>query len=209
MRVIAGSAGGIPLKIPKTALRPTMDLVRGAIFSSLGEAIVGANVLDLFAGTGSIGIEALSRGAASATMVEMDRKACTIIAENLSRVRLEARVVCHDVFRFLASKGASIPADFIFADPPYSKRPGDRDYALELVQNPDLPQLLVEGGIFVLEVAHRWSLPEDTLWDCLRRKRYGSTETLFLSRRTIHRRRGQDLDGVGGSTPKERRFEGY
>jgi 16S rRNA (guanine966-N2)-methyltransferase len=184
MRVIAGTAGGIPLKIPKTALRPTMDLVRGAVFSSLGGAIVGAKVLDLFAGTGSFGIEALSRGAVSATMVEIDRKACAIIAENLDRVRLEAHVVCNDVFRFLALRGASSQADFIFADPPYSKRPGDRDYSRELVQNPDLPLMLVEGGIFVLEVAQRWILPEDTQWTCLRRKRYGSTETLFLTRRS-------------------------
>lgn len=184
MRVIAGRAGGIPLKIPKTALRPTMDLVRGAIFSSLGGAIIGSRVLDLFAGTGSIGIEALSRGAASATMVEMDRKACAIIAENLARVRLGASVVCNDVFRFLATRASPASADFIFADPPYSKKPGDRDYSLELLQNRELPDLLVEGGIFVLEVAQRWSLPENTQWNCLRRKRYGSTETLFLSRRS-------------------------
>ena len=182
MRVIAGSAGGITLKLPKTDLRPTMDLVRGAIFSSLGGGVEGASVLDLFSGTGSIGIEALSRGAASATLVEADRKACSIIAENLARTRLQAKVVCNDVFRFLDSKLVPEPVDFVFADPPYSKKAGDRDFSDELLRHAKLPALLVVGGTFVLEVAQNWALPEGTGWECLRRKRYGSTETLFLRR---------------------------
>jgi 16S rRNA (guanine966-N2)-methyltransferase len=182
MRVIAGSAGGIPLKLPKTDLRPTMDLVRGAIFSSLGGGVEGARVLDLFAGTGSLGIEAMSRGAASATLVEADRKACAIIAENLARTRLQATVVCNDVFRFLDSRAVPEPADFVFADPPYSKKKEDRDFSEELLRNPNLPAWLAEGGLLVLEVAQRWNFPEGTGWDCFRRKRYGSTETLFLRR---------------------------
>lgn len=182
MRVISGSAGGVTLKLPKTDLRPTMDLVRGAIFSSLGGGIEGASVLDLFSGTGSIGIEALSRGAASATLVEADRKACSIINENLARTRLQARVVCNNVFRFLEASVALEPVDFIFADPPYAKKNGDRDFALELLRSSRLPALLASGGTFVLEVAQNWAFPEGTAWDCLRRKRYGSTETLFLTR---------------------------
>ncbi|MGZ5003496.1 MAG: RsmD family RNA methyltransferase, partial [Chthoniobacterales bacterium] len=70
MRVIAGSAGGIRLQVPETDVRPTMDRVKAAIFSSLGDRVVNARVLDLFAGTGALGIEALSRGAASAVFVE-------------------------------------------------------------------------------------------------------------------------------------------
>jgi 16S rRNA (guanine966-N2)-methyltransferase len=157
-----------------------MDLVRGAIFSSLGETVLGARVLDLFAGTGSIGIEALSRGASCATMIEEDRKACAIIGENLARTRLAAKVVCNDVFRFLGSNPAQQPADLVFADPPYAKKNTDRDFSLDLVQNPHLPGFLQEGGLFVLEVARNWTFPTDTVWRCLRRKRYGSTETLFL-----------------------------
>jgi len=182
MRVIAGTAGGITLKLPKTDLRPTMDLVRGAIFSSLGGSVEGASVLDLFSGTGSIGIEALSRGAASATLVELDRKACSMIAENLSRTRLQAKVVCNDVFRFLDPKLAPEPVDFVFADPPYSKKAGDRDFSEELLRHAKLPALLVAGGFFILEVAQNWAFPDGTGWECLRRKRYGSTETLFLKR---------------------------
>ena len=74
MRVIAGSAGGVRLAVPKRGVRPTMDRVKAAIFSSLGEAIIGARVLDLFAGSGALGIEALSRGAASAIFLEDDRQ---------------------------------------------------------------------------------------------------------------------------------------
>src|SRR5205823_6810018 len=88
MRVIAGSAGGIPLHTPRTDLRPTMDRVKAAIFSSLGEKIIGARVLDLFAGSGALGIEALSRGAASATFVESDLRATETIRRNLEKTRL-------------------------------------------------------------------------------------------------------------------------
>ena len=73
MRVIAGRAGGVRLVSPKRGVCPTMDRVKGAIFSSLGEMVIGAQVLDLFAGTGALGIEALSRGAASALFVEIGR----------------------------------------------------------------------------------------------------------------------------------------
>ncbi|PYY24958.1 MAG: hypothetical protein DMG62_00550 [Acidobacteria bacterium] len=71
MRVIAGSAGGVRLTVPKRGVRPTMDRVKAAIFSSLGETVIGARVLDLFAGSGALGIEALSRGAASAMFVKV------------------------------------------------------------------------------------------------------------------------------------------
>ncbi len=180
MRVIAGSAGGIHLKTPKTDLRPTMDMVRGAIFSSLGEGVLGARILDLFAGSGSLGIEALSRGAACATLVEADRRACAVIAENLARTRLQADVLCLDVFRFLQARKNSEDVDFIFADPPYSKHPGDRDFASDLLTHPMLPSVLSPDGVFVLEVGAFWKLPDAPLWQCFRRKKYGSTETLFL-----------------------------
>jgi len=185
MRVIAGTAGGIALRVPKTDLRPTMDMVRGAIFSSLGDSVGGSKVLDLFAGTGSLGIEALSRGARSAILVEADRKACTVIGENLSRTRLEADVRCMDVFRFLQTPGAVDCADLIFADPPYSKEAGARDFAADLLACPGLAEALSPGGTLVLEVAQRWKMPELERWECVRRKRYGSTETLWLRKRVV------------------------
>lgn len=181
MRVIAGTAGGISLLTPKTDLRPTMDMVRGAIFSSLGDFVLGARVLDLFAGTGSLGIEALSRGAESVTLIESDRKACAIIEQNLARTKLRARVIQLDVFQFLRSRAAQeAEANLIFADPPYSKTPGSRNFADELVRSPELHTTLMPDGLLVLETERGWKLPETALWRCLRQKQYGSTETFVL-----------------------------
>ena len=103
MRVISGTAGGIPLLVPKTDLRPTMDRVREAIFSSLGEIVIDARVLDLFAGTGSLGIEALSRGAKFATFVERDAKAVEVLKKNLEKTNLGAlaKVAKCDAFTFV------------------------------------------------------------------------------------------------------------
>ncbi len=110
MRVIAGTAGGLQLDVPKTSVRPTMDRVKAAIFSSLGEQIIGARVLDLFAGTGGLGIEALSRGAASALFVEENAAAVATIERNLNRTKLEGRVRKQEVFAFLQSGQIDHPA---------------------------------------------------------------------------------------------------
>jgi 16S rRNA (guanine966-N2)-methyltransferase len=101
MRVIAGSAGGICLSVPKRGVRPTMDRVKAAIFSSLGDAIIGARVLDLFAGSGALGIEALSRGASSVFFVEEDRQSTNVIEKNLAKAKFEGRVRQQSVFDFL------------------------------------------------------------------------------------------------------------
>ena len=86
---------------PKSGVRPTMDRVKAAIFSSLGETVVGARVLDLFAGTGALGIEALSRGANSALFIDEDRQSIAVIEKNLSKTQLTGRVRQQDVFGFL------------------------------------------------------------------------------------------------------------
>jgi 16S rRNA (guanine966-N2)-methyltransferase len=119
MRVIAGSAKGIRLRaVPGTTTRPISDRVKEALFSILGEAVHGARVLDLFAGTGSVGIEALSRGAIEATFVDNEPRAAATIRTNLKQTRLEkgARVVRSDVFRYLS--GPSEPFDLIYIAPP-------------------------------------------------------------------------------------------
>ena len=121
MRVIAGSAGGVRLAVPKCGVRPTMDRVKAAIFSSLGEAIIGARVLDLFAGSGALGIEALSRGAASAIFVEDDRQSAEAIEKNLAKTNLKGRVRHQDVFDFLRRQSNAGKFQIIFADPPYEK----------------------------------------------------------------------------------------
>ncbi|MBV9127055.1 MAG: 16S rRNA (guanine(966)-N(2))-methyltransferase RsmD [Verrucomicrobia bacterium] len=187
MRVIAGRAGGVPLLVPRTDLRPTMDQVRAAIFSSLADRVPGARVLDLFAGSGALGIEALSRGAASAVFVECDRRAADCIARNLGKTKLvspAARVLRQEVFAFLDRSSPGEAFDLIFADPPYAKTPGAEDFAARLLENDALREnLRASGGLFVLEKAPRQPLPAPALaqrWQVLREKRYGGTEVVFL-----------------------------
>src|SRR5438034_2378111 len=121
MRVIAGSAGGIRLAVPKSGVRPTMDRVKAAIFSSLGDTIIGARILDLFAGSGALGIEALSRGASSVVFIEADRQSAAIIKDNLAKAKLKGRVRQQDVFDFLRHASSIEMFDIVFADPPYEK----------------------------------------------------------------------------------------
>lgn len=120
MRVIAGAAGGRRLEAPKgPGTRPTSDRVREALFSALAPWLAGARVLDLYAGSGALGIEALSRGAASAVLVERDRRAAAVISRNLERSRLEGGVVrVVDVARYCRDP-ADGPFDLVLADPPY------------------------------------------------------------------------------------------
>jgi 16S rRNA (guanine966-N2)-methyltransferase len=194
MRVIAGSAGGIRLAVPKRGVRPTMDRVKAAIFSSLGNAVIGARVLDLFAGSGGLGIEALSRGASSAVFVENDRQSAEAIDANLAKTKLNGRIRHQDVFDFLryaAGVEAAVPAaqqqiiekfTIIFADPPYENTEAGESFTQKLLTNEALPQLLETDGIFVLEKRPGEVLPEMKPWHVVRQKRYGATEVLFLSK---------------------------
>jgi 16S rRNA (guanine(966)-N(2))-methyltransferase RsmD len=122
MRVVAGRLGGRKLVAPRgETTRPTIDRVREALFSVLG-ALEGARVLDLYAGTGALGIEALSRGAATAVFVESDRAALAALETNLKALALgaEARVFPLAVERALARVAEAGPYDLVFADPPYA-----------------------------------------------------------------------------------------
>ena len=182
MRVIAGAAGGIRLDVPKTGVRPTMDRVKGAIFSSLGEEIIGARVLDLFAGSGALGIEALSRGAASAVFVEENSSAISAIERNLVRTKLEGQVRRQDVFSFLHSTPAREPFRIIFADPPYEKTKSGGEFTSLLLEEPRLAAILEPSGIFVLEKRPAEEMPRMPHWSVLRARTYGATEVLFLQR---------------------------
>jgi len=126
MRVIAGIARGVPLKAPKgLTTRPTADRVRESLFNILGD-ISGARVLDLFAGSGALGLEALSRGAAEAVFIDKDRQAVKVIRENLGKTKLQeaAKVLLADTLRVLAAPGRYLPGghlfDLAFVDPPYA-----------------------------------------------------------------------------------------
>ncbi|MBL8155308.1 MAG: 16S rRNA (guanine(966)-N(2))-methyltransferase RsmD [Anaerolineae bacterium] len=123
MRVISGSAKGRRLKmVTGDGTRPVMDRVKEALFNIIGQDIVGSVFLDLFAGTGSVGIEALSRGAEKAVFIEIDRKACQVIQENLEMTRLMNRAVLKraDAFQVLKQPPAE-PYDFIYIAPPQYK----------------------------------------------------------------------------------------
>ena len=117
MRIIAGAAKGRRLRGPPAGTRPFMDRNREALFSSLGPDVVGTAVLDLYAGVGSLGLEALSRGAASATFVESSPQAVVALRENLAAVGLGGEVVVGDVADFVS--GGRGRYDLVFVDPPY------------------------------------------------------------------------------------------
>jgi 16S rRNA (guanine966-N2)-methyltransferase len=181
MRVIAGSAGGVPLTVPRTGVRPTMDRVKGAIFSSLGETVIGARVLDLFAGSGALGIEALSRGAASGLFVEEDPQSAAAIEKNLWKTNLRGHVRRQDVFKFLRSSSTDEKFRLIFADPPYERTKSGAGFTEKILADETLPRLLEPGGVFVLEKRPGEKTPVTRFWSVDRAKRYGATEVLFLS----------------------------
>lgn len=187
LRVVAGSAGGLRLRSPKRlALRPTQDRIKEVIFSSLGQRVVGARVLDLYAGTGALGIEALSRGAAHATLVEKSAEAVDVIRENLRHCRLTGDVLKLDARRFLES-GPRIGGayDLVLADPPYEKEAGALpEHALLAAVRP----WVSPGGRFVWEHDSGWVWPPDTEstlaeagWKLLRHRNYGETGLSFLT----------------------------
>jgi len=175
MRVIAGELKGRTLVAPRGwKVRPTSDRAREAIFSALGE-VGGARVLDLYCGTGALAVEALSRGAATAVLVDRDTRPAL---GNVERLGLGERVelVRGDVGRWLAARaeeGALPGFDLIFLDAPY--RLADR-VGQEL--NTDLPRLLAEGGRAIVESAARRPLRLDSL-ELLRQRRYGAADVAF------------------------------
>ena len=147
MRVISGKARGVNLKTPAgTATRPTADRVKEAVFSIIQFDLPGATVLDLFGGTGQLGIEALSRGAKNAVFVDERDDACRLIRENLKRTKLEGegRIIRSDYSAFL--KSTSQKFDIIFLDPPYAEV--FLENSLNLITQIDILQ---SGGIIVTE----------------------------------------------------------
>ncbi|MBX5477410.1 MAG: 16S rRNA (guanine(966)-N(2))-methyltransferase RsmD [Clostridia bacterium] len=173
MRVIAGEARGRPLVAPPgRTTRPTSDRVREALFSMLHDEVSGSRVLDLYAGSGALGIEALSRGAREAVFVERGAAAQRCIRLNLERCGFaeRARVLRDDAVRALqrlAEDGERF--DLIFLDPPYASGELERCW-------PFLPGVVSEGALVVAELARRGTAPEGgerlALW---RRREYGDT----------------------------------
>ncbi|HEX8031572.1 MAG TPA: 16S rRNA (guanine(966)-N(2))-methyltransferase RsmD [Vicinamibacterales bacterium] len=156
MRIIAGTNKGRNLKAPKwDGLRPTSDKLRGTLFNILQTRIAGARFLDVFAGTGAVALEALSRGAAGATCIESDRRAAGLIAENVALCREGDRcVIIRDVVeRALLKPLPGGPFDIVLLDPPYDYAPLDAAVANAAAQR-------AEGGIVILEHASRVVPPQ-------------------------------------------------
>ncbi|MEP6936737.1 MAG: RsmD family RNA methyltransferase, partial [Chthoniobacterales bacterium] len=133
-----------------------------------------------FAGTGSLGIEALSRGAASAFFVEKELAAVAAIERNFVRTKVRGRVTRQDVFRFLSGARRDERFDVIFADPPYDETPDGEHYTDLLLASSELAAMLAPDGTFVLEKRPNEQLPSAVLWNVTRTKKYGATEVLFL-----------------------------
>jgi 16S rRNA (guanine966-N2)-methyltransferase len=173
MRIVAGSRKGARIFAPKGLdTRPTGDRVREAVFNLVGP-VEGATVLDLYAGSGAMGLEALSRGAESAVFVESDREACRTIKRNLDKLGLDsAQVACSDVLRFLVSESRCF--DLILVDPPYDVV---ESVAVRLAVY--LPTVLAENGLVALESSSR-DEPELPPLEIRTSRRYGSARvTLF------------------------------
>lgn len=157
MRVIAGRAKGTALKTPEGSLtRPTAERVKEALFNILQFELPDARVLDLFGGTGQLGIEALSRGAQSAVFVDARKQACALIRENLSRTRFTdaGLVVCSDYLRYLQHCAQRF--DIILLDPPYAEV--FLENALKMITEIDILQT---GGIIAAERPLGKALPSD------------------------------------------------
>jgi 16S rRNA (guanine966-N2)-methyltransferase len=170
VRVIAGEWGGRRLVAPPgAATRPTSDRVREALFSVLGERIGGARVLDLFAGSGALGIEALSRGAAAATFVDSAAAALKALRANLEALGAEAVVRKADAVRFATNAAAAGDQyDLVFLDPPY-RLAGRLGAQLSAI----LPAVLAPGGAVVAESDRRE--PIELSLPLLDERRYGDT----------------------------------
>jgi 16S rRNA (guanine966-N2)-methyltransferase len=174
VRVIAGHAKGTRLARPPAGTRPVSDRAREGLFAALGDVVVGARCLDLYAGTGAVGIEALSRGASHSVFVDSSAPAIRVIRDNLSRTGFEeqARVARSEALRFLS--GSSGPFDLAFVDPPYALPVGRLRSVLEA-----LVDRLDRNATFVLTRPSRSSIdviPVDFL--TVRRLSYGDTLVL-------------------------------
>lgn len=188
MRITGGKAARRVLKVPKGLdVRPTPDLVKQAVFNSLGTRVAGARVLELFAGTGALSLECLSRGAAQAVCVELSSRHAAILRENIATAGLTADLVqvrVQDVFTVLSQLAqANERFDIILADPPYGEKNVGRrstSAAQQLLDDSVLPALLTASGLLVLGHAKRDTLTLPGWWHEKKMLRHGDSIMRFL-----------------------------
>ena len=191
MRITGGQYCNREILVPKTDLiRPTQDRVRQAVFNIIQTEVAGCDFLDLFAGSGAVGLEALSRGAASATFVEQSRKHLEVLRKNLAVLckpniptpqHPNNQVICSDVYRWLATyvgPGFSVG----FADPPY--RLGEEKGYAQVLATLAERNVIRTGGLFIAEMTAVQKADETPGWDLVRDREYGKTRICIWRRVT-------------------------
>jgi len=179
LRIIAGDAKRKLLKVPPAVSRPTTDRVRENIFNLIYDLVQESKVLDLFAGSGAMGLEAASRGANHVVFVESDRGACRIIQENIKKTELSAycQVASQEALSFLKNNRQTF--DLIFADPPYWKTAGDIDHVANLLSSQPLQDSLTDDGYLLIEQFEHAPVHESEAWKLIENRKYGSCRILL------------------------------
>ncbi|MHC9297343.1 16S rRNA (guanine(966)-N(2))-methyltransferase RsmD [Mycobacterium sp. LTG2003] len=174
-RIIAGTRGGRRIEVPRSGTRPTSDRVREAVFNALTARVdfTGLTVLDLYAGSGALGLEALSRGAASALFVEADQRAAAVITKNIAALKMTGATVRRGTVASVLAGGAGRPVDLVLADPPYD---------VEAAAVDAMVVALVDGGWVSagsVVMVERRSTSDPVAWPdgwiALSARRYGDT----------------------------------
>ncbi|MCV7114518.1 16S rRNA (guanine(966)-N(2))-methyltransferase RsmD [Mycolicibacterium setense] len=178
-RIIAGAFGGRRIRVPQhgsgLGTRPTSDRVREAVFNALAARLnfAGLAVLDLYAGSGALGLEALSRGATSAVFVEADQRAAAVIAENIASLGVRAASVRRGSVEKVLAEGVTRPVDLVFADPPYDLDDASVDAMLTVLA--DAGWVTVGSVVLVERRASSRPVNWPEGWDALSARRYGDT----------------------------------
>jgi 16S rRNA (guanine966-N2)-methyltransferase len=188
MRIIGGTAAGTILKVPKGFdVRPTPDLVRQAIFNSLGPRVADAGVLEVFGGTAALSLECLSRGAKSAVCVEKSGRHSQFIRQNLALCRIAdsaLEIRTQDAFDAMAQlAGAGCQFDLLLADPPYGEKNINRrsnSLAQQMLDDPNVPKLLRPGGLFMLGHTKRDTLEFPPVFEETKMLKHGDSVIRFL-----------------------------
>ena len=193
MRITGGKYCRQGIKAPGGLCRPTQDMVREALFSIIGPRVCGSRFLDMFAGSGAVGLEALSRGARSVCWVECNRRTFATLKENAEHVCgkekdcdscPEMRFFLGDAITFLQKGLESRQFDLIFADPPYD-REGRKGWLSRLLRALGEGKAMSPGGIFIMEQSSDEEMKEDGGWDLIKDRFYGNTRLGFYVRKGV------------------------
>jgi 16S rRNA (guanine966-N2)-methyltransferase len=181
VRITGGILRGRLITSPDGKVRPTTDMVREALFSMLSGAIMDARFLDLYAGAGTVGLEAWSRGAAFVHWVELDGRTLQVLKKNVTSLCDSRTRISHcDALRFAKKKLVGDRFSIIFSDPPYSRQ-GKRDAPKDMLAAVRGSDLLAENGLFVMQQGADAEVPDHTGWRMIDERVYGSTVLRFFS----------------------------